>query len=423
VSWPKPQAPSLKRLTIVAPGLLVAATGVGAGDLLTASLAGSRVGIGVAVAALIGAALKWTLNEGIARWQISTGTTLIEGWTRHLPRIVQAVFAVYFLLWTIMVGGALVNACGVAGTAFLPLGAPATSKIVWGVIHSFLGLIIVQVGGFRRFEHAMAACVALLFVGVVLTAALVAPPWAVVASSLSTPRALVDELPWTLAVLGGVGGTVTLLSYGYWIGGTGREGTAGLRICRVDLACAYAMTALFGMSMVVIGSRVQVDGQGTGLALVLADQLGAVLGPSGRWAFLVGFWSAVFSSLLGVWQSAPSIFADFFVYRRGGSGARVRPTDLPRTLAYRSFLCVISFGSLPLLWITFTRVQLAYAILGALFMPFLASTLLMLNTRPSLVGRAFTNSVLVNVVLVLILVLFALIGMLQLLGRMPSFGA
>jgi hypothetical protein len=24
--------------------------------------------------------LKWTLNEGIARWQLATGTSLLAGW-------------------------------------------------------------------------------------------------------------------------------------------------------------------------------------------------------------------------------------------------------------------------------------------------------------------------------------------------------
>jgi len=36
----------------------------------------------------------------------------------------------------------------------------------------------------------------------------------------------------------------------------------------------------------------------------------AVVGPAARWAFLVGAWGAVFSSLLGVWQSVPYLFAD-----------------------------------------------------------------------------------------------------------------
>ena len=162
-------------LSVIGPGLLVAATGVGAGDLLTASIAGSRAGLAVLWAALAGGLLKWTLNEGIARWQLATGTSLLAGWARYLPRWVHWVFGAYFLLWTLMVGGALVNACGVAATALLPLGDPGTSKIIWGILHSAAGFLLVRIGGFQLFERAMSSAVALLFGGVVLTAALLVP--------------------------------------------------------------------------------------------------------------------------------------------------------------------------------------------------------------------------------------------------------
>src|SRR5688572_4843970 len=165
-------------LSTLGPGLLVAATGVGAGDLITASLAGSEVGLVVAVAALVGALLKWTLNEGIARWQMATGTTVLEGWILHLHPIVQWTFIVYFFMWSFVVGGALVNACGVAGASLLPLGSAADSKVVWGVAHSLLALVLVLRGGFKWFESAMAACVAVMVAGVIVTAALLlaSPP-------------------------------------------------------------------------------------------------------------------------------------------------------------------------------------------------------------------------------------------------------
>ena len=60
-----------------------------------------------------------------------------------------------------------------------------------------------------------------------------------------------------LGVLGGVGGTVTLLSYGYWIREERRSGAAGLKACRIDLGLGYVMTALFGVAMIVIGSRLE----------------------------------------------------------------------------------------------------------------------------------------------------------------------
>ena len=310
-------------LSTLGPGLLVAATGVGAGDLITASLAGSEVGMIVIWAALLGAVLEWTLNEGIARWQMATGTTLLEGWILHLNPLVQWVFLVYFLLWSFVVGGALVNACGVAGASLLPIGSMQTSRMVWGIVHSVVALVIVLRGGFKWFEGAMAACVGVMVAGVIVTAGLLlTSPMPVAPSALATSGS--GSMRWALAVLGGVGGTVTLLSYGYWIGDRNRAGADGLLACRIDLALGYAMTALVGASMIVIGSRVAITGQGADVALAISERIGSVVGPAGKGVFLLGFWGAVFSSTLGVWQSAPSLFADFLALRR----SRI-PTGLP----------------------------------------------------------------------------------------------
>jgi Mn2+/Fe2+ NRAMP family transporter len=54
-------------LAVLGPGLLVAATGVGAGDLATAAFTGSHVGVAVLWAVVLGALLKFVLNEGLAR--------------------------------------------------------------------------------------------------------------------------------------------------------------------------------------------------------------------------------------------------------------------------------------------------------------------------------------------------------------------
>ena len=126
-------------LSTIGPGILVAATGVGAGDIMTASLGGSAVGVCILWAAVVGALLKWFLNEGVARWQMATGTTLLEGWTERLGGFIQWVFMLYLICWTFFTGGALITACGVAGTGLVPLSNdPVTSKIIWGVVHSLL---------------------------------------------------------------------------------------------------------------------------------------------------------------------------------------------------------------------------------------------------------------------------------------------
>jgi Mn2+/Fe2+ NRAMP family transporter len=397
----------LSFITLLGPGILIAATGVGAGDLITASLAGSETGLALLWTAIAGGFLKWTLTEGVARWQMATGTTVLEGWVGRLGRWIQWVFVVYFLLWSLAVGGALVSACGIAGAGLFPIGSPDRSRVVWGIVHSLVGLALVRLGGFRLFEVLMATFICVMFVCVIATAVLIGPDWGAVARGLIIPRVPPGGQAWAFGVLGGVGGTLTLLSYGYWIREKARQGEEGLRMCRIDLTAGYVLTALFGVAMIIIGSRISVSGQGARVALELADQLALVLGPLGRWIFLVGFWGAVFSSLLGVWQSAPYLFADFITLRRNLPAAAYREIDLCRTPAYRWYQAGLALVPLVFLLQPVRQIQLIYAVLGAFFMPLLALTLLIMNNRSEWVGRRFTNSRAVNAVLVLTLVFFA----------------
>ena len=420
---------NLPWLAVIAPGILVATTGVGAGDLLTASIAGSKAGLAILWSAAAGSFMKWTLNEGIARWQMATGTTLLEGWITRLGRWIQWVFIGYFLLWSFFVGGALITACGVAAASILPLGDATTSKNIWGVVHSVAGLALVWAGGFAVFEKVMQTFIAFKFVAVLITAVLLVQDWGAVARGLTVPAISIESLPWMLGVLGGVGGTVTLLSYGYWIREKGRTGEEGARICRIDLAVCYLLTAIFGVAMIIIGSRIELEGSGIRLAGQLAEQLEMVLGPWGRWVFLLGFWGAVFSSLIGVWQSAPYLFADFLALRRHqnsaptvAGAAALSAIDLKQTRAYRGFLIAIAVIPMANLFLTVEKIQLAYAVMGALFMPLLAVTLLILNSRERWVGARFRNPWWINAVLAATVLLFAYVGYLQLTGRMISTG-
>jgi Mn2+/Fe2+ NRAMP family transporter len=273
-----------------------------------------------------------------------------------------------------------------------------------------VGVILVLAGGFRLFEKVMGGCVALMFVSVLVNTIMAEPDLVAVARGLVVPEIPEGGEGWILGVLGGVGGTVTLISYGYWIREKGRQGVEGLRQCRVDLAVAYALTAIFGICMVIIGARLEVTGTGATVALQLAEQLEGVMGPAGRWIFLVGFWGAVFTSLLGVWQSVPYMFAECWTLWRGNGAQNGPAKDLARTPAYRGFLFFMAVVSVPMLFASVKQAQLAYAVLGSFFMPLLALTLLLMNNRVAWVGRVFRYSWLFNAVLVGTLGFFLYIG-------------
>jgi hypothetical protein len=74
------------------------------------------------------------------------------------------------------------------------------------------------------------------------------------------------------------------------------------------------------------------------------------------------------------------------------------------------------------LWLTVERIQLAYAVMGAMFMPLLAVTLLILNTKERWVGASFRSKWWINATLVIIVLLFAYICVEQLRGVLPSTG-
>jgi Mn2+/Fe2+ NRAMP family transporter len=408
-------------LAIIGPGILVAATGVGAGDLATAAFTGNKLGVAVLWAVLVGAFLKFVINEGLARWQLATRETLLEGAIHRLGKPVMVIFLPYLFLWSFFVGAALMSACGVAMQAMVPVFEnPQHGKIVFGIAHSLLGVVLVLAGGFELFKRIMVVCIGVMFFVVVTTAVIICEDWGAVARGLSIPLipfAGGQGLSWTIALMGGVGGTLTVLCYGYWMRESGRTGTSHLKTCRIDLGLAYTATAIFGISMVIIGSSIPEFPPGGGASLVvkLADLLQASTGTMGKWAFLIGAWSAIFSSLFGVWQAVPYLFADFWrmtVGRTEGPVTAVEKEKISKSRAYKVYLYLIATVPMIGLFADFSQVQKVYAIFGALFMPMLAVVLLIMNGKADWIG-SYRNKSLTMAVLVGTLLVFVFFGYLQ----------
>ena len=64
---------------VIGPGLVVAATGVGAADMVATLVAGSQFGYGLLWAVIVGVILKIVLVEGAGRFSLATGKTIFEG--------------------------------------------------------------------------------------------------------------------------------------------------------------------------------------------------------------------------------------------------------------------------------------------------------------------------------------------------------
>ena len=124
--------------------------------------------------------------------------------------------------------------------------------------------------------------------------------------------------------------------------------------------------------------------------------------------FLLGFWGAAFSSVLGVFHGVPFLFDDWFhLWQR-------RPPTGQQGAAYRSWAAYLTLAAVSALliqrpvWLVFV-----YTVVGSLFFPFVISTLIFLNNS-RLMPAGGRSGGLANVVLGGALLLYVYLGFLGL---------
>lgn len=407
------------RWKVVGPGLVVAATGVGAADMVATLVAGSRYGYGLLWAVVLGVTLKIILAEGTGRYTLATGMTIFEGW-RTLGKWTSWYFGPYILIWGFVYGATAMSA------AALPLAAlfPVVELKVWGMLMGLAGFIMVWFGKYAAFEKAMAVLVGLMFVVVVGLAVIAAPNVPGMFAGL-VPTVPANGLIYTLALAGGVGGTITLAAYGYWLREKGWYSPRWMRVMRIDNAVAYAVTGIFVVSMLIVGAEVlrsagvAISSSDEGLlelSTVLNQRYGQVIGT----AFLVGFWAASFSSIIGVWNGVSLMFADFWAIFRGLPSGHAHTRTGGRY--FRFYVLWLTFPPMLLLLLDKpVALILAYGVLGSLFMPFLALTLLgLLNGKKA--PKEWRNSVLTNLLLGITALLFIILGASQAISQLARLG-
>ncbi|RLL68692.1 Nramp family divalent metal transporter [Streptomyces sp. Z26] len=370
---------------LLGPGIVVAATGVGAGDLVATLLAGSKFGYTLMWAAVVGCLVKIALAEAVGRWHLATGRTLFDGW-RTLGPWTTYYFAVYVVVWGFVYGAAAMSSSALPLQALWPDG-PGLK--FWGITTGLLGLAFVWFNRYAVVEKIMMVFVGVMFVVVVYVAIRATPHLGDAFAGL-LPVLPDGSLVYTLGLVGGVGGTITMAAYGYWINAKGWTDSGWMRMMRFDNRVAYATTGIFVVAMLIVGAELLHAGrislaEGDKGLLDLTDVLEDRYGGFTAKLFLVGFFAASYSSLVGVWHGVSLMFADFVDRTRAGGDAGVEVVargQQERSLAFRGYLLWLTVPPMALLWLDQPfGLVIAYGVLGAFFMPFLAVTLLwLLNT-------------------------------------------
>ncbi|MGW9498102.1 Nramp family divalent metal transporter [Streptomyces prasinus] len=396
----------------IGPGIVVAATGVGAGDLVATLIAGSSFGYTLLWAAVIGCLVKISLAEAAGRWHLATGRTLFDGWA-SLGRWTTYFFGFYVVVWGFVYGAAAMSSSALPLQALFP---DVMDLEWWGIACALVGLAFVWFNRYAVFEKVMTVLVGVMFAVTVYLAVRVAPNLGdAFAGLLPVLPDADDSVLYTLGLIGGVGGTITLAAYGYWVNAKGWTNTGWMRVMRLDNRVAYVTTGIFVVAMLFVGAELL---HSAGLALEKGDQglvqLSGILedryGTATAKFFLIGFFATSFTSLIGVWHGVSLMFADFVARGRRkvtvSTGEAIASGRPEKSWPFRAYLLWLTFPPMILLFQGQPfRLIILYGVLGAAFMPFLALTLLwLLNSART--PRAWRNGALSNSMLVVAGLLF-----------------
>ena len=349
--------------------------------------------------------MKIVLVEGAGRYSLATGRTIFEGW-RSLGIWTTWYFAPYIVVWGFVYGAAAMAGTGLALYALFD----GLSVTWWGILSGLIGLALVWTGRYGLFEKVLAALVGLMFVTMVGAAAVTLPNLPELLAGLvpTHPRRRAGQHagPRRRGRRDDHARGVRLLAPGEGL--EHAEATCG--VMRIDNRVAYAVTGLFVVATLIVGAELLYSANiavATGdkgmldLSNVLADRYGDWMGT----LFLVGFWAAAMSSLVGVWNGVSLMFADFMGNVTG------KPTRRRGLRAggrwYKAYILWLTFPPMIMLFLGEpVWLILAYGVLGAFFMPFLAVTLLwILNTDRT--PREWRNKIVSNVAMALCALAFA----------------
>jgi len=407
------------RWRLLGPGLVVAATGVGAADLVATLIAGSKFGYTLLWCVVLGCLLKIVLVEGAGRYSLATGHTIYRGW-RSLGWWTSAYFGPYIVIWGFVYGASAMAGTGLALYALTGV----WSVNGWGIVSGLVGAALVWTGRYGIFEKVLAVLVGMMFVTMVGAALLTLPNLVEILKGLA-PVIPEGGLVNVLSLAGGVGGTITLAAYGYWLREKGWHTPAFMRVMRIDNTMAYVVTGIFVIATLIVGAEllysanIAVSTGDKGLldvSVVLADRYGVWLGK----VFLVGFWAAAMSSVVGVWNGVSLMFADFVTNLLGKD--ETDPQAQAGGIWYRAYVLWLTIPPIAFLVLTDEPAWLIllYGVLGAFFMPFLAVTLLWILNSDR-VPREWRNRWFSNAMLVLCTAIFGWLAIDQVQGALSPY--
>lgn len=398
-------------LRSMGPGLVVALTWLGAGDLVDSAVAGGHYGYSLMWAMVIALFVRFAFVSIIAKYQLCNqhGESFMSGLRRIHPGLPVFV-GVVGLLFVHFYGSYMLKGTGEASARLFGFFQPW----VWSVFWACVAALFLYRGAYRHVEivfYVFLAMLSVSLIGVALWSGPdpVAAARGVLLFDVPEQSGQFSALLVIVSLIGAVGGSISNLLYPYFMQQKGWAGPKFRRLQTYDLAFGTSVLILLNLSVWTIGAEVlkplgitlrDIDD----LASLLTLTLGALGGP----IFYLGVFAALYSSAIGNATGYGLLCVDVVNVSRASGPLPARRGWLSQRSVYR---VVVAWGLFsPLVWslpgmpgfIVLTVVANAATLI---VLPLLCASLWYITARQHCIGTAYRNNVWENALMASLFVL------------------
>lgn len=391
------------------PGILAVLTWLGAGDLVTSSVAGADYGYSLMWILALSLLLRFLIVNVIARFQLTNteGLTILEGYGRIHP-----IFS-YFMFGYALIMGHLFNSYMISGagevlSTLLHINNPFLGSII------VVGLVLVLIGKniYNTIENVMKLILALMTIAFLLLAIQSSPDVGQIVSgtigfSIPSDAGVHGALLVAVSIVGAVAGSVSNFVHPYFMKEKGWTKPSHLKIQRYDLLFAIGVCIVINLAIWVVGAEIL---RSNGIQVETIDDIGQALqltlGQFGWLLFYLGVFAVLFASIVGKSTGFPRLIVDAF-YVINKDRRKKYDGKYAQDPMYKWVMLFVLVT--PLIWSIpgmpgFITLTIGVNALNIVGFPVIAIGLIILSNKKSLMGK-YKNNWFENVCLVLATVL------------------
>jgi len=401
-------APSQSRISrlikLLGPGIIAVLSWLGAGDLITSSVAGANYGYAMMWVLAVSLLLRYLIVNIIARFQLcnNQGMTILQGYAQLHP-----VFAWFMLAYALLMGhlmnAYMIKGAGEALAMLLRIDYPllcsmAVVLAVW---------MLVGRNIYAMIEGVMKVLLAVMTLAFLALALMSGPDVAgivkgTIGFSIPADEGVHGALLVAVSVIGAVAGSVANFVHPYVMRQKGWVGPQHKRIQRNDLLFAVFVGIVINLAIWIVGAEIL---RPNGIEVKTLGDLGKALemffGPIGWYIFFIGVFATLFASISGKTTAFPMLITDAFQHVRPERRERYGK-EFHKDPMHKWFMLFILVT--PLIWSIpgmpdFVTLTIGVSALNIIGLPVISLGLLIMSNQKSLLSKEYRNNLFENIAL------------------------